>query len=57
MKDNSSQIVADIKWVLFDDRDFDTLSQFKTWVGDGHSLIIQDTDGQEYRITVTREEK
>lgn len=56
MKDNSSQVVEDIKWILFDDRDYDSFTQFETWVGDGHSFIIRDEDGQEYRVTVTREE-
>ena len=54
-KDCSSQIVEDIKWILFDDRNFDESFKFQTWIGDGHSFIIQDDDGQEYRITVTRE--
>lgn len=57
MGDYSSQIIEDIKWVLFDDRNFDTSSfKFVTWIGDGHSFIIQDDDGQEYRVTVTRED-
>ena len=56
MKDNTSQIVEDIKYVLFDDRNFDTLFDFETWVGDGQSFIVKDKDEQEYRITVTREE-
>ena len=55
MVDNSSQIVEDIKWILFDDRDYDSFMQFDTWVGDGHSFIIRDEDGQGYRVTVTRE--
>lgn len=56
MEDNSSQVVKDIKWILFDDRDYDSFTQFETWVDDGHSFIIKDEDGQEYRVTVTREE-
>ena len=55
-KDNSNQVVEDIKKILFDDRDYDSFTQFETWVGDGHSFIIKDEDGQEYRVTVTREE-
>lgn len=55
MKDNSSQVVEDIKWILFDDRDYDSFTQFDAWVGDGHSFIIRDEDGQAYRVTVTRE--
>ena len=57
MKDGSGQIVEDIKLVLFDDRGFETSFKFKTWVGNGNSFIVQDNDGQEYRIVVTREEK
>lgn len=56
MKDNSIQIAEDIKWILFDDRDYDSFTQFETWVGDGHSFIIRDKDRQEYRVTVIREE-
>lgn len=55
-KDCSSQIVEDIKWILFDDREFDAPFEFQTWTGNGNSFVIQDIDGQEYRITVTREE-
>ena len=55
MKDNSSQVAEDIKWILFDDRDYDSFTQFKAWVSE-HSFIIKDEDGQEYRVTVTREE-
>lgn len=56
MKNNTSQIIEDIKWTLFDDRNFDASFKFETWVGDGHSFIVKDDDGQEYRIAVTREE-
>lgn len=56
MRDCSSQIVEDIKWALFDDREFDTSFKFQTWVGNGNSFVIRDSDGQEYRVTVTREE-
>lgn len=30
MKDNSSQVAEDIKWILFDDRDYDSLTQFES---------------------------
>lgn len=56
MVDNTSQIVEDIKWTLFDDRNFETSISFETWAGDGNSFIVKDNDGQEYRITVTKEE-
>lgn len=52
---NSSQIVEDIKWTLFDDRNFYNTFQFETWTGNSNSFIIKDEDGQEYRITVTKE--
>lgn len=54
--DNTSQVAEDIKWTLFDDRNFETSFSFETWVGNGNSFIVKDNDGQEYRITVTREE-
>lgn len=56
MNNNTSQIIEDIKWTLFDDRNFETSFKFETWVGDGHSFIVKDSDGQEYRVTLTREE-
>lgn len=56
MNDNTSHVVEDIKWTLFDDRNFETSFSFETWVGNGNSFIVKDDDGQEYRITVTREE-
>ena len=55
MQDYSSQIIEDIKWVMFNERDFHISFKFETWIGDGHSFIIKDNDGQEYRVTVTRE--
>lgn len=56
MNNNASQIVEDIKWTLFDDRNFETSFVFNTWAGDGNSFIVTDADGQEYRVTVTKEE-
>ena len=57
MRDYSNIIVEDIKFALFEDGGIDASFKFVTWVGDGHSFIVQDDDGQEYRITVTREEQ
>ena len=57
MVDNTNQIVEDIKWTLFDDRNFETSFNFETWAGNGNSFIVKDNDGQEYRITVTKEER
>ena len=56
MNDNTSQVAEDIKWTLFDNRNFETSFSFETWVGNGNSFIVKDNDGQEYRVTVTREE-
>lgn len=56
MNDISGQIITDIKSILFDGKNCKTLFSFETWAGDGHSFIIKDRNGQEYRITATREE-
>ncbi len=55
MKDNTEQIVEDIKWTLFDDRNFETSFKFETWTGNSNSFIIKDEDGQEYRVIVEKE--
>lgn len=55
MPDNSCQLMEDIKWILINDRDYNLPIQFKSWVHDGHSFIIKDNDGQEYRVSVRRE--
>lgn len=63
MVDNSSQIVEDVKWFMFDDESkeiknengFSHGLQFVTWVGDGQSFIVKDADGTEYRIRVSKE--
>ena len=55
MNDYSSQIIEDIKWILFNDRNYETSFEFEKWIGDGHSLIIKDSDAQKYRITITKE--
>ena len=52
---NSSQIIEDIKWILFDDRNYDNSFKFKTWSGNSNSFIIKDEDGQEYRVIVEKE--
>ena len=56
MNDISGQIITDIKCLLFDSGKCKTPFSFETWAGDGHSFIVKDVDGQEYRITVIREE-
>ena len=63
MADNSSQIVEDIKWFMFDDESKDIKNengfshglQFVTWAGDGQCFIVKDADGTEYRIRVSKE--
>ena len=63
MADNSSQIVEDIKWFMFDDESkeiknengFSHGLQFVTWAGDGQCFIVKDADGTEYRIRVSKE--
>lgn len=52
--DNSSQIIEDIKWTLFDDRSFELLQVFATWSGDGHSFVLTDKDGMSYKLTVEK---
>lgn len=56
MRNNAEQIVDDIKWTLFDDRNFETPFKFETWTGEYNSFIVKDEDGQEYRVTATKEE-
>lgn len=57
MINNSSQIIEDIKWTLFDDRNFDNSFKFEAWTGNSNSFIIKDEDGQEYRVIVEKESK
>lgn len=64
MRDDSSQIVEDIKWFMFDDatseikneKGFSHGLQFETWVGDGQSFIVKNDDGIEYRVRVSKED-
>lgn len=55
MSNNASQVVEDIKFALFDDRNFETSFKFETWTGQGNSFVVKDEDNQEYRVTVTKE--
>lgn len=55
MDDNTSKLIEDVKYALFDDRNHSLSFQFETWVGDGASFIVVDEDNQEYRVTITRE--
>jgi hypothetical protein len=55
MENNISQITEDIKWILFGDRTFKPTFNFRCWTGDTNSFIVKDDDGQEYRVTVTKE--
>ena len=54
-EDNTSQIAEDIKWVLFDDRDFDLSLKFHSWTGNGNSFIVTNDDGNKYRVAVNKE--
>lgn len=51
----ASQIIEDIKYILFNDRTFDPELKFVTWVSDSESFIVS-KDGKEYRISVKEEE-
>lgn len=61
-EDYSRLFIEDIKHQLFDENDQPQASadgsiprfQFWSWVGDGHSFIINDGDSY-YRVTVTKE--
>lgn len=55
MNDNTSAIIEDIKWTLFDDRNYNNSFKFETWSGNSNSFIIKDEDGQEYRVIVEKE--
>ena len=62
IRDNSSQIVEDIKWFLFDDESkeiknemgFSHGLQFVTWTGNEHCFIVKDADGIEYRVRISK---
>ena len=56
MDDHSHFIIADIHDVMFRNRNYNPPITFKTFVGDSCSMIVKDWDGQQYRVTVTREE-
>lgn len=53
-EDHSSQIAEDVKYVLFDDRDFDLSQAFGSWVGE-NTFTIKDNNGTYYKITVEKE--
>ena len=56
MIDRSEQIVEDIKWVMFgSEENFKYSVKFAYWCGDGHSFVVRDSDGDEYRVCVTKE--
>ena len=62
--DNSSNVIEDVKHALFDENDrpqkaadgTEHYLEFLTWCGDQHSFIVT-SDGQEYRITVNKEDE
>lgn len=54
--DRSEQIVEDIKWTMFGtEENFKHSLRFAYWYGDGHSFVVRDADGNEYRVCVTKE--
>ena len=63
MRDDSSQIIEDIKWFMFDDatgtvkneKGFSHGLEFDTWAGDEHSFIVNNDDGTKYRVCVYKE--
>ena len=56
MIDRSEQIVEDIKWAMFDaEENFKHSVKFAYWCGDGHSFVVKDVSGNEYRVCVTKE--
>lgn len=55
MDDNRNQITEDIKWILFDDRNFEASFNFVGWAYDENSFIVKGDDGEKYRVTVTKE--
>lgn len=51
--DNSSEIIEDIKWKLFDDPTYENRIEFVEWCGD-NSFIV--TDGEKkYKIMCYKE--
>ena len=56
MIDRSEQIVEDIKWTMFGmEENFKHSLRFAYWCGDGHSFVVKDVSGNEYRVCVTKE--
>ena len=56
MIDRSEQIVEDIKWTMFGmGENFKHSLRFAYWCGDGHSFVVKDVSGNEYRVCVTKE--
>lgn len=54
--DRSDSIVEDIKWTMFGaEENFKHSLRFAYWCGDGHSFVVRDADGNEYRVCVTKE--
>ena len=53
-ENNSSQIIENIKWILFNDRSSDLSQKFHGWLGDGKSFIVTSEDGSLYRISASK---
>ena len=51
MIDRSEQIIEDIKWAMFGmEENFEHSLRFAYWCGDGHSFVVKDVSGNEYRV-------
>ena len=55
MDDNSNKIVEEIEWILFENRNALSFLEFVTWTGNGNSFVVADDNGEEYKVTVTKE--
>lgn len=56
-EDNSLEQLLRIKHLLFDEANSELYAQFESYSDDKHSVIFKGGDGQEYRLTVTKEEE
>ena len=53
-EDNSLEQLLRIKHLLFDEANSELYAQFESYSDDKHSVIFKGSDGQEYKLTVTR---
>ena len=50
-----SKVIEDIKYALFDDKEYDHGFNFETWTGDGESFVLSN-DKKKFRVIVREEE-